>query len=152
MKEEKFTKINEFISQGATWKNNLVHELAKMKVVFGTMGTKSRLERELAGHNKNNLPTASYLMLLVSVLKKLQKLNISRETSDRLPLSFWLKFHQYVTQDNAKLITDYLHQNGELKILIEKFKNGYKISYNLFSDEHQFIKEAANENSENRNN
>lgn len=148
MNEEKFTKISEFVSQGASWQNNLVHELAEMKIVYGTMGTKSRLERELVGHNKNNLPTASYLMRLVSVLEKLQKLHISRETSDRLPLSFWMQFHQYVNQDNAELIADYLHQDGELKILIEKFKNGYKIKFNLHSGKHDFIKEAEIEDYE----
>ena len=148
MKEEKFTKIGEFVSQGANWQNALVHELAEMKIVYGTMGTKMRLEREMAGHNNNNLPTASYLMRLVSVLEKLQKLHILRETSARLPLSFWMKFHQYVNQDNAPLIADYLHQDGELKILIEKLKNGYKLKYSLYSGEYIFIKKAANGNSE----
>jgi len=153
MKEERSTEIGEFIHQGMTWQSNLVDELVKMKQVYGAEGAKKRLVEELAKTNSiGSLPKGAYLMRLVSLAEKLQKKNILRCEYEKLPLPYYEKIIKFVTSENINTYIDYLRNEGQLKILENKLKQGYILKFNIYNDEHQFIKEAVDENSDSRNN
>jgi len=148
--QENITGINEIIRQGSTWQSNLVNELVKMKKVYGAVGTKKKLVEELLKYSTSSLPKGCYLMRLVSVVEKLQKKGIPRKLYEQLHLPYWLVLQKYVTQENVEDMVDYLHhQDGQLKILEAKLKQGYKLRYNLFTAEHEFTKKSEiNEDSE----
>ncbi|MDP8268884.1 MAG: hypothetical protein P9L97_09170 [Candidatus Tenebribacter davisii] len=144
------TKIRELVHQAATWQNNLVHTLVELKVVYGAIGAKRYIAEELAKYGIGSLPKGTYLMRLVTVAEKLAKLQIPRDITDRLPFPSWMVLIKYVTNENAQEMVDYLHhQDGQLKILEAKLKQGYKLRYNLFTAEHEFTKKSEiNEDSE----
>jgi hypothetical protein len=141
-------KISKLIHQGVTWQSNLVEELVKMKQVYGAEGVKKRLVEELAKTNSiGSLPKGSYLMRLVSLVEKLQKKNISRRNYEQLPLPYYEKIIKFVTSDNIHTYIDYLRNEGQLKILENKLKQGYKLEYNIFAGEYEFVN--MDENHEN---
>jgi len=148
MKEELFIKTSELIHQAATWKNNLVHTLVELKVVYGTIGTKRYIAEELAKYGIGSLPKGTYLMRLVTVAEKLAKLQIPRDITDKLPFPSWMVLIKYVTNENAQEMVGYLHhQDGQLKILKAKLKQGNNLRFNLFSGEYEFIEtDKKNEN------
>ncbi|MCK5050770.1 MAG: hypothetical protein KAS53_03445 [Candidatus Cloacimonetes bacterium] len=141
MREKLFIKGSEFIRQGSTWHHNLVNELVELKIILGAEGTKKKLVEELAKYYTGSLPKGSYLLRLVSVVEKLQKKDVPKELYEKIPLSYWIKLIKYVTRDNAQEIIDCLNNEVQLKILIEKLKQGFELRYNLFSGEHEFYRE-----------
>jgi len=145
---EKNYRILEFIRQGASWQSNLAHELVDMKVAYGSVGTKKILAEELAKYGIGSLPKGSHLMRFASVVEKLQKKNIPRAIYDQIPLRYWMVLIKYVINENAQEMVDYLHhQDGQLKILEAKLKQGDNLRFNLFSGEYEFIEtDKKNEN------
>jgi hypothetical protein len=133
-------QISEFIHQGMTWRSNLVNELVGIKQNFGAEGTKKKLVEELAKTKSiGSLPKGSYLMRLVSLVEKLQKKNIPRRDYEQLPLSYYEKIIKFVTADNINTYIDYLRNEGQLKILENKLNQGYKLEYNIFAGEYEFV-------------
>jgi hypothetical protein len=141
-------EISKLIHQGVTWQSNLVEELVEMKQIYGAEGAKKRLVEELAKTNSIGLlPKGSYLMRLVLLVEQLKKKNIPRRNYEQLPLPYYLKIIKFVTADNINTYIDYLRNEGQLKILENKLKQGYKLEYNIFAGEYEFV--DMDENHEN---
>lgn len=77
-------------------------------------------------------------MRLVNIIEKMQKLNISRNIYQKLPLSYWNYIIRYVSAENVEDIVDFIYRGGKVKILVAGFKKGFILRYNLFLDEFEF--------------
>ncbi len=136
--------VDELIQQWASLQQNLVEELAKMKRIYGSEGTKRFLKEALAKYHLGSSTSGAYLMRLINISEKLQRAGISRSISDQIPLSSWMKIINFVSFENAQEIVNYLyHKDGQLKTLVAKLKQGYYLRFNLFSGEYDFIKRKS---------
>ena len=132
-------KISELIYQAATWEYSLIRELNDQKRIIGYVGTEKLLTIELKKYSRLSVPSSHYLMQLVSVFERLQKLGIPQEIYQKLPLSRWRDLLAITTQENAGELTQYIIEGGELNEIKTRYAKGYKLRYNLYSAEFEFI-------------
>jgi len=133
------TKIRELVHQAVTWEYALIHKLAELKKINGYVGAEKMLKKELMKYSKLTLPSCHYLMQLVSVLERLQRLGIIQGIYQRLPLSRWRELLAIATKENASELAEYLIEGGELNEVKKHYAKGLKLRYNLYLSEFEFI-------------